>query len=171
MLRLFAVTVLLVSLAACGDRDTEDRSTSVSLNVGGEDGAMTLNADGDGRVTLDTPMFGGSITLPKFSLDADSVDLNGVHLYPGSTVTALNIDAADDRSKDDRHVVVRFESPATSDAVRDWFKSRLGDAGYTLDVDGGGLRGTTEEGKPFRLQLSSAGEGRTQGIITITDTD
>lgn len=150
--------LLTLALAGCG---SHDRGSSIAINA---DGGNTLAAvDGSGEVKLDLPGLEGKIKLPRIKLDAANFDLNGVHLYPGSTID--NVDIANVGKDGD--VRIAFTSPATPDLVRDWFEQRLSGAGFTLHRDGAGLAGTTEEDKPFRLDLADAGGGHAKGTIAL----
>lgn len=156
----------LLPLAACGS----DKGTTVSINASGADGNVSFGTDANGHVAIDSPVFKGKITLPKLQLDADNFDMNGVHLYPGSTISGMNVDAregAGDVKGDDAHVRVQFASPAAPATVRDWFKGKLDAAGFTVSADGAGLSGTTDEDKPFKLDLTPGGSDKTKGVITI----
>ncbi|MCU6455773.1 hypothetical protein LPN01_16965 [Sphingomonas sp. A2-49] len=157
---LFAAATLALPLAAC---DRSGTGTSVSINT---DGGNTLAAvDGrSGEVKIAVPGFSGQIKLPRLQLDANDFDLNGVHLYPGSTIEAVDVGAAD-RSR--AGLRVRFTSPATPEQVRDWFERRLGKAGFALHRDGAGLSGTTDEHKPFRLDLTAADPTHAKGSIVL----
>src|SRR3546814_16363137 len=57
-------------------------------------------------------------------------------------------------------VTVDFDSPADPATVLDWFNGKLGAAGFSLTTKGNGLVGTTDEGKPFRLDLARSEERR-----------
>ncbi|MBY0582459.1 MAG: hypothetical protein K2P68_06000 [Sphingomonas sp.] len=158
---------LLAPLTAC---DGSKEGTSISINSADEDGNVVAGVDGKtGRVSVDTPVFKGSLTLPKLHLDADNFDLNGVHLYPGSTISTMNIDAhkKGEDNDDDGALVMTFDSPADPATVRDWFKTRLSAAGFTLTDAGNGLTGTTDEKKPFKLDLVPAAGGHAKGTIAI----
>lgn len=169
-MRLALVTIALAAapLAGCGsDRD----GTSITINAGGDDGNMVAGVDGNtGQVSLNVPGFKGSLTLPKIQLDAKDFDMNGVHLYPGSTIASMNIDGHDKGETDDDggtvHVV--FDSPADPATVRDWFKGRLDHAGFKVADDGMGLSGTTNEDKPFKLDLKPSDAGHSRGTITVS---
>lgn len=171
-MRLPAATALALAglLAACNRGP--DQGTSISINATGDDGnMMTAQVNGSsGKVSLAVPGFKGSVSLPKIQLDANDFSLNGVHLYPGSTITSMNVAAQDHGDHDDDSGTVRvaFDSPAAPDTVRDWFRDKLTTAGFTLQPQGTGLAGTTDDGKPFRLQLDPAGDGKAKGLITVT---
>ncbi len=161
----FGLVALALPLAACGSHD-RDEGTTITLNAGDADGNVTAAMDGEtGKVSLDLPGFSANIDLPKIQLDASDFDLNGVHLYPGSTITTMNIDGKGDNGA----VRIGFDSPAAPETVRDWFAPKLKNAGFTLHTEGTGLAGTTDEGKPFSMTLAPAGGDRSTGTITLSD--
>lgn len=164
MFRPLLPTIALLSLAACGD----GTGTSISINSTDADGNVVAALDGNGQVAIDTPVFSGKITLPKLKLDAENFDMNGVHLYPGSTIGGIDVAAHDARGKDDDgHVRVTFASPAAPATVRDWFKQKLGAASFKLSEKGNGLVGTTDDGKPFELDLTPDGDAKSTGTISL----
>lgn len=147
-------------LASCNRPET---GTSVTINSG--DGTASGAIDGrSGEVKLALPGFSGAFKMPKVKLNADNFDLNGVHLYPGSTIESVDIGDGGGR---DGAVRVRFSSPATPTQVRDWFQQRLAKVGYTLTTDGTGLSGRTEEDKPFRLELAQPAGAHVAGTIVL----
>lgn len=155
----FCTALLALPLVAC---DRSGEGTSVSINADGGNVLGAIDAK-SGQMKIDVPGFSGRIKLPKIQLDADNFDLNGVHLYPGSTIEKVDVAAGEDETGGLR---VRFTSPAPADQVRGWFQERLGKAGFTLKRDGAGLTGTTEDRQPFRLDLASDG-ARAKGTITV----
>lgn len=156
---LFLTAALALPLAAC---DRADTGTSVSIN--GDGGNALGSIDGaSGKVKVDVPGFSGQFTLPKIQLDANDFDLNGVRLYPGSTIDTVNVATA----RKDGGLRLGFTSPGSADQVRNWFQDRLGKAGFTLRQDGQGLVGTTDENKPFRLELNGDGADRAKGTIVL----
>lgn len=143
-----------LALSAC------DRPQGTSITVNSSDGETVASVDGkSGEVKLALPGFQGAFKLPKVSLEADNFELNGVHLYPGSTIR--NVDVGNGR---DKAFTMTFDSPAT---VRGWFQEKMGEADFTLTDQGGTLVGKTAEEKPFRLDLRSAGGDRSTGTITL----
>lgn len=151
----------LIGLAAC-----DDKGAGTDISIRGADGNLVGGADGKtGEIKVDVPGFEGSIKLPKIKLDADSVDLNGVKLYPGSTIQGVDI--ADGKGAGEAGMRLRFESPAAAATVRDWFGERLGKAGFAVTPDGQGLTGKTNEGEPFRLEMRGDGTQRSTGTIVI----
>lgn len=164
---LLIVALCALPLAGCGDG--KDGAT-ISLNASDADGNMVAGIDGNtGDLAINGGGFSGKIKLPKIHLDASDIDLNGVHLYPGSKVSGMNIDAHDhgQGSDDDGMVKISFESPARPDTVRAWFEEKLNGAGFHVKADGTGLSGTTDEKKPFTLDLTPVGSDHAKGVITI----
>src|SRR3546814_16151456 len=82
------------------------------------------------------------------------------HLYPGSQIANMAVDAKGDKGG---AVTVDFDSPADPATVLDWFNGKLGAAGFSLTTKGNGLVGTTDEGKPFRLDLAPAAGAHAPG--------
>lgn len=151
------VCLLALPLAACND---DIGNVQLSMN----------DTDGNGAsLSLDLPGIKGNIDLPKAKVNGADFDLNGVKLYPGSKIGKLNLGFSGAGKGDGNAVVdVTFESPATPDKVRDYFKERLPKAGFKLEDAGLGFTGKTDEGKPFAMELKPAGADRTAGTIHIT---
>jgi hypothetical protein len=168
---LLIATLCALSLAGCGGHGGgNEQGTTISLNATDSNGTVVAGVDGKtGDMAINAPGFSGKINLPKIHLDASDFDMNGVHLYPGSTVSGMNIDAHDrgQGSDNDGTVKVTFESPAKPDTVRAWFEEKLNAAGFQVKADGTGLSGTTDEKKPFSLDLSPVGADHAKGVITI----
>jgi len=164
MLRSLLFTSLCaLTLAGC-DRSGSGQGTSVTINADG--GNMLGALDGkSGEMKIDVPGFSGKIKIPKVHLDATNFDLNGVHLYPGSTIDSMDITGNSDKGG----MRLRFTSPATPETVRDWFQDRLSKADFKLKQDAQGLTGTTDEHKPFRLDLTGDGADRAKGTIVLGD--
>jgi len=158
---MFGVALAALALGGCDDKD----GTSITLNATDANSTMAFADNGQtGQVALNLPGFSGKINLPKLHLDGNDVDFNGVHLYPGSKVTGMNIDA----DHDEGIVHIAFDSPADPAKVRDWFQGKLAGAGFTLHAEGNGLAGTTDENKPFKLELQPDGDGHAKGMITVS---
>src|SRR5436305_12673382 len=101
MLRpLAAALILAAMLSAC---DGSKEGTSISINTTDADGNTVANIDGNsGALSINTPGFSGKIKLPKVHLDGGDFEMNGVHHYPGSSVSGPLIDAHDgDKAQDD----------------------------------------------------------------------
>jgi hypothetical protein len=155
---LFAAA-LVVPLSAC---DRSGEGTSVSINADGGNATDVIDAS-SGEVKVDVPGFSGQFRMPKLQLDANDFDLNGVRLYPGSTIDTVNIGT----SGKDQGLRLAFTSPANPECVRAWFQERLGKAGFMLKQQGQGLTGTTDENKPFRLDITGSGADAAKGTIVL----
>ena len=156
--------VLLLALFGLSACDRPEAGTSISMKA---EGGNVLGAiDGKtGELKVDVPGFQGSLKLPRIKLDANDVDLNGVKLYPGSTIDGIDITG--DEKESGGGVRLSFTSPAGAAVVRDWLGDRLGKAGFALRPDGNGLTGTTDDGKPFSLEMRPGGADRSTGVITL----
>ncbi len=153
-------------LAACGG---DGEGTAISIQGNGADGAVVASADKDGRIAIDLPGFKANLDIPSIKLDAGNFDLDGVKLPTGSTITTMNI--AQNRDSNAAGggdgLAIRFHSPMTPVAVRDWFATRLADKGYALTANGDALVGRTDDGKAFRLGVTPSGTGEADGEIVI----
>jgi hypothetical protein len=154
----------MVALAACGDGSGDGNGASISVKSG--EGEASIKADKDGRVAVKTPGFEGSIKLPKFDLGAENFEVDGLKLYPGSTIASLNVDANQDKGGEDT-VRVQFEAPAAVDQVRNWFQEQMQTAGFTVAAKDGRLSGKTSEGSDFTLKLDPAGDAKSRGTLTV----
>ncbi|WP_029937149.1 hypothetical protein [Sphingomonas sp. UNC305MFCol5.2] len=156
----------LLPLAACGGPGA---GTSFSINAtSDEDGNATIATDSNGQMAIKAPGFEGAIKLPKFRVNAENFDFNGVKLYPDSQVSALNVDAEDGKAGGDKGKVrVAFESPAALAKVQGWFRDKMAARGFKIEADGDGLKGTTDDGDPFRLVLSADGDQKTKGKLEV----
>lgn len=165
-MRLMLVSLAALSLAACSGGDGD--GTSITFNGETENGtATTISTDGkSGSMKIDVPGFKADIAMPKLKLDAGDFEMNGVNLYPGSTITSMNITDGGNEGEGSGGVTVRFAAPAAADVVRTWFGDQLQRAGFKLTAAGNALSGTTDEGKPFRMELNPNGNA-SDGTITI----
>ncbi|WBH17499.1 hypothetical protein [Sphingomonas radiodurans] len=153
----FPLVAALLALTGCGSTDGD--GTSVSIDAG--NGAARVDG-GTGEVTLDTPLIKGSLKLPKFNLTADNFEIGGVHLFPGTKINTMNVNA---RGEGEGVVRVAFDSPATAATVRDWLRGEFEKQGTKVEVQGDTLRGTSD-GENFLIDLKPAGE-RAKGTVTI----
>ncbi|WP_294256550.1 hypothetical protein [uncultured Sphingomonas sp.] len=159
MNRRFAPLLLPIALAACHG------SANINFDGNDSDGNSVISTDSNGRIQIKAPGIQGSITLPKMPLDAKNFDIDGVTLYPGSTLKNLKVN--DNQGDKDGQVIVEFESPAAPTAVRDWFRDNMTKQGFKVTTKDDNLIGTTDDGQPFALQLSASGDARTKGLMQV----
>lgn len=152
---------LTLALTACGG---SDEGTSISIE--GDNGAVTARADKDGKVAIKAPGFEGSVKLPKFTIGADNFEVDGVKLYPGATISSMNID---DRDGKGGGVKVVFDAPADAAQVRDWFREQMQGAGFSVTGNRDELTGKTKSGSPYTLKVEGAGSEKSRGTLSVTE--
>lgn len=153
---------LAAALAGCG---SDGDGTSVSIK--GDDGNAVASLGKDGRVAIKAPGFEGSLKLPKFEFGAENFEVDGLKLYPGSTIANLNVESGNDK---DGSVRVDFDAPAAVGQVQRWFQDEMQSAGFNLSAKDGMLTGTTKDGSPFTLKLSPAGDEKARGTLSVIGT-
>ena len=159
MNRRFVPLLLPIALAACHG------SANINFDGNDTDGNSVISTDANGRIQIKAPGIQGSITLPKVPLDAKNFDIDGVTLYPGSTLKNLKVN--DGQGDKDGQVIVEFESPAAPTVVRDWFRDNMTKQGFKVTTKDDNLIGTTDDGQPFALQLSAQGDAKTKGLMQV----
>lgn len=165
---LAATAVAAIALTGCDRHAGAGNGTDISFSSNDADGAVSGGIDKDGNLRINANGFNADVRLPRIALDANNFDMNGVHLYPGSTISSINVAGQDgDREDDKGKVAVAFTSPAAAATVRDWLNERLAKAGYKLSAAGNGLTGTTDKGQSFALKLDDDGAGKSKGAIEI----
>lgn len=162
MIRPFgSIALVLIMATALSGCDKSGGGTSIS--IASENGAGGSIDGNSGAVKIDTPVFKGEFNLPKINLTAENFDINGVHLYPGSRIAAVDIKP--EKNDDDGIVTVRFESPASVDTVRGWLKDQFDRKGTKVSVEGNSIHGEADD-KPFRFDLAPKGNVAA-GTVTI----
>lgn len=159
---IWLVLPVAAALAACGG---DGEGTSISIQ--GDNGSVTAQADKDGKVSVKAPGFEGSIKLPKFNIGAENFEIDGVKLYPGATVSSLNIDDRQDGTKSGG-VNVTFDAPADAARVRDWFREQMEGAGFTVTGNRDELTGKTKSGSPYTLKIDGIGDAKSRGTLTVS---
>jgi hypothetical protein len=149
-------------LVACGG-DGEGTAISISSNESGG-GTFSAKASETGEIAIKAPGFSGNFSLPSIKLDAENFDINGVKLPAGTTISGMDVQGA---NGGEGGINIRFNSPVSPQAVRDWFAPKLAAEGFKLSPEGSGLTGTTDEGKPFKLTVAPNGADASKGTITI----
>ncbi|HEX4694952.1 hypothetical protein [Sphingomonas sp.] len=168
MIRFALLASAALALGACSDKDGDNSGNGTAISISGNTSDGTASGTiKDGNLKIDAGGFKADLKIPKFTVDAKDFDLNGVHLYPGSTITSLNVENADDDdgNKNRGRVVVAFTSPASAATVREWLKPRLDKAGFKLAPDGNGLVGKTNDDADFTMKLADDGANKSQGTI------
>jgi hypothetical protein len=160
MLR-YAALVLPLTLAACGPNG----ATNISIHD--SDGDVNVSSDGNGVASIKLPGIDASIKLPPIKVSAADFEVNGVKLYPGSTLKGLDVNAnAQDNEKDGR-VATSFDSPASLAKVQAWFRDAMAKHGFKVSQQGNGFAGTTDDGQPVTVELEADGPDKTKGSMTV----
>lgn len=156
--------LLPLALAAC-----DGKGTSVTINANSDDGENSSFTMNNGTVAIKGDGFEGNFKVPAIKMTAENFDMDGVKLYPNSTITSFNIDALDHKgdTKDEGKVVAGFTSPAALATVQGWFRDKLTAKGFKFNEKGNGFAGTTADGESFTLDLSADGADKTKGTMEI----
>jgi hypothetical protein len=164
-MRYLPLLLLPLALAACDGKG----GTAVSINATSDDGDNAVFAMNNGSVSIKSDGFEGNFKVPAIKMTAENFDMDGVKLYPNSTITSFNIDATDHKGgkKDEGKVTAAFTSPAALATVQTWFRDKLTAKGFKFGEKGNGFAGTTEDGENFTLDLSADGADKTSGKMVI----
>ena len=160
---------LAIGLAACNSKHEPEEGTTVNVDATTEKGsAIRITADGKtGNVGFKVPGFNTNIRLPKKLLDDSNFDIDGVKLYPGSTVDTVNITAnGQGGAHEQTDVRIGFTSPADPAKVSSWFKDQFGKQSIKAEGDAARLAGTTKDGEAFTIELTGK-DGKTAGLVNI----
>jgi hypothetical protein len=152
-----ALFLLLPMLAGCNVH---------SKNPANDNGNVSIHADENGNISFNLPIAAGQVKVPSGFMHNGNVDIDGVKLMPGSSVTGFNMDAHDHGAT----VNMSFTAPATPDAVRSYFVDQFRKQGVEATIAGDGVTGKSKDGNPFTIQVSPAPSG-SQGKIAIEDKD
>lgn len=158
---LCAALALPLTLAACGP------GANTNISIQDKDGNVNIATDDEGRTSIKLPGVDASIKLPRINIDAADFDVNGVKLYPESTIKTFNLDANDQGAKHEGRIAVKFESPAPLDKVQAWFRDAMAKRGFKVSAVGNGFAGTTDDGQPVTLELEADGADKSKGTITV----
>ncbi len=164
-------------LAACGHRRTEETTTTVTKDgvttttvttrkVGAHDDAKTSSG-----LDIDTDKFKANIEIPAMIFGGDHMDMDGMKLYPGSTVKGIHVKATDRNGDSRGTVTMDFTSPAAPAAVADHMKAQAEKAGFTVSgASAAGMTGIKAEDKDtnrFTVTLNANGDA-TVGQMVMT---
>lgn len=150
-----ALFLLLPLLAGCSVH---------SKNPANGDSNVTIRADENGDIAFNLPIASGQVKVPSGFMHNGNVDIDGVKLMPGSSVTGFTVDARDHGAT----VNLSFTAPAAPDQVRSYFVDQFRKQGAEAAISGDSVAGKSKDGSPFTIQVSTAGNG-SQGKIEFRD--
>ena len=152
-----ALLLLLPLLAGCNVH---------SKNPASGDENVSIQADESGQVAFNLPMVEGRVKVPSMVMHNGNIDIDGVRLMPGSSVTGFNVNAGDKGAR----VQMSFTAPASPDEVRSYFVDQFRKRGVEAAIAGDAVSGKSKDGNPFVIQVNPAANG-SQGRIEIQDKD
>ncbi len=168
---------VLIGLSACDADRSSDKAdanasgTNINVAAKGEAGEdIRITADGEtGKVSVNLPGFDANVRLPKVMLKDSNFDIDGVKLYPGATVSSINIQGDKTGAADNNHVQIVFSAPAEPKPVRDWFAKSFAEKAVEAKISGESLVGKTKDGTPFTMDFAAGKGGSTTGTIVLDD--
>ena len=137
-----------------------------SKNPANGDDNVSIRADENGNIAFNLPIAQGQLKIPSGFMHNGNVDIDGVKLPPGSSVSGFNMDAHDHGAT----VNMNFTAPASPDEVRRYFVDQFKKQGVEAAIAGDAVTGESKDGSPFTIQVSQAGSG-SQGKIVIQSKD
>ena len=152
-----AFLVLLPLLAGCNVH---------SKNPADGDDNVSIHADQSGQIAFNLPIAEGKLKIPGNFMHEGDVDIDGVKMMPGSTLTGFNLDSHNEVS----NVQMSFTSTASPDEVRSYYVDQFKKQGVEAAIAGDAVTGKSKDGGPFTIQVSPAANG-SQGKIVIQDKD
>ena len=152
-----ALLLLLPLLAGCNVH---------SKNPASGDENVSIQADESGQIAFNLPMVEGRVKVPSMVMHNGNIDIDGVRLMPGSSVTGFNVNAGDKGAR----VQMSFTAPASPDEVRSYFVDQFRKQGVEAAIAGDAVSGKSKDGNPFVIQVNPAANG-SQGRIEIQDKD
>ena len=126
------------------------------------DGNVTIKADETGQVTFNVPFASGQVKLPEGMMKDGEIDIDGVKMIPGGTMSGFNVNAGDKNAT----VNLGFKAPSSPDEVRTYFLTQFKEKGVEAAATGDSVSGKTKDGDSFVIKVEPAGQG-SEGTITI----
>lgn len=138
-----------------------------SKNPADGDENVSINADGSGQIAFDMPFAQGHIKVPAMMMHKGNIDIDGVKLMPGSSVTGFSVLAGNDKGA---NVTMAFAAPASPDQVRSYYLDQFRKQGVEVALNGDSVTGKSKDGSPFTINVAPGANG-SKGQIQIRDKD
>jgi len=152
-----ALIVLVPLLAGCNVH---------SKNPANGDENVSIHADESGHISFNLPIAEGQVKVPTAFMHNGNVDIDGVKLPPGSSVTGFNLDAHNQGATID----MSFTAPGSPDEVRSYFIDQFKKQDVDAALSGGAVSGKSKDGSAFVIHVAQAQAG-SQGKIEIQSKD
>lgn len=146
----------ILMLAACDQANDASNGNAADPII-----AIKRSADDSGNVSINLPGFDANIRVPSGVMGGGKVNISGVPLFPGASVSAVNVGGA---GKD---FSMTFDAPADATVVQKWFLDRFAEKGIQAVANPTGMSGTTTEGKAFTIAMAPGADGNSTGTISI----
>lgn len=169
-------TILLMTLplmlAACDikiGKDDDGNSTAVAV---GADGNVSITSPGDSQgVSVSVPGFNAKVNIPGLDLGSDDMDIDGVKLYPGTKLQAVNVDGHEGAGGG---VTMRFTSEAAPAVLAQYYADSAREQKFTdVSVDNSNskavLTATKPDGDRMTIDMAPGTKGGTAGQISVID--
>lgn len=150
-------------------RDHDRRTVSTSDSSSSASSA-TAGATSSG-FAIDTDDFKANLDIPGFSFGGDHMNMDGMTLYPGSTVRGMRVHAVDRNGTGKGEVTMEFTSPAPPLTVAQHMADAARKAGFALNANTASLisGSKTDDGdtNTFTVTLTANGAA-TAGRMTMS---
>lgn len=161
---------VLPLLAACSVKSDDDKAkvsvNGIEIDANGDKALVSIG--GEKGLKIDTDGFKAAVEIPGMELGGKDFDIDGMKLYPGSSVKGMTINATGKGDTKRGTVKVSFTSPAAPDAVLVHAAAEAKREGYAATRDGVSLTGNDGKDKSIEVRVAGAGSGST-GTLTLTD--
>lgn len=137
-----------------------------SKNPANGDDKVAIQADENGQIAFNLPIAEGKLKVPASMMHNGDIDIDGVKLMPGSSVTGFSVFAGDKGA----NVTMAFKASASADEVRSYYVDQFKKQGVEAALAGDAVTGKTNDGSPFAIHVSAAPSGST-GKIEVQDKD
>jgi hypothetical protein len=183
-LTLLVAAPMLILSACGGDGGGEspaaegDATTATEVSINAENAAKE---GGDSAVSISASSSASSISIKGDGVDINAkvpgidlgeiksdFDIDGVGLYPGATITSMNVNATSSSDAGGSGVVkFGFTAPDGAEKVAAWYAAAFAKAGSKIARKGNRITGTTKGGDAFAVDVAPAGK-TSKGVITIS---
>ena len=153
----FALLLAVPLLAGCNVH---------SKNPANGDENVSIHADENGEIAFNLPIAEGHVKVPAMMMHNGNIDIEGVKLMPGSSVTGFSVFARHEGAT----IHMTFNAPAPPDQVRSYFLDQFKQKGVEAALAGDAVKGKSKDGSAFVINLSPAATG-SAGTIDIQSKD